>query len=78
MLSGFCGSIISSGTDCKQRHAGHESDVISHGHHRECHTLVAPHSEIAVAFYNLRAVDPYVLLGVFLLAVASWFLLRRR
>jgi len=33
--------------------------------------------EIAVRFYNLR-VDPSVLVGVFLLLVAAWILLRRR
>jgi len=33
--------------------------------------------EIAVHFYNLR-VDPYVLVGVFLLLVAAGLLMRRR
>ena len=43
---------------------------------RECHTLVAPF-EIAVAILNLR-VDPAVLVGIVLLMVAAWILLRRR
>ena len=47
-----------------------------HNCHQECNTLVAPF-EIAVAILNLR-VEPYVLVGVFLLLVAAWILLRRR
>ena len=39
-----------------------------HNCHQECNILAAPF-EIAVAILNLR-VDPYVLVGVFLLLIA--------
>ena len=47
-----------------------------HNCHQECNILAAPF-EIAVAILNLR-VDPYVLVGAFLLLIAGWILLRRR
>jgi len=47
-----------------------------HTCHQKCNTLTAPF-EIAVRFLNLR-VDPAVLVGVVLLVVAAWILLRRR
>ena len=83
-LPGFCGWIIcgASGTDTEQWRTSRLSEVQATGIdpitpriRRVAYSGIAV--EIAAHFYNLR-VDPYVLVGVFLLLVAAGLLMRRR